>query len=148
MGLRTAVAAALLLIVGATAASAYRYHYAEQLERNLEDRIGSQVMVVDELVRVWAFEDVSGYVRFDTRRFRCAVPASQTEAVAYLREVQSRQAEGYNEPPLVALFATAAREPIWGPVTGGQSQGVASEQILLICDRIERPRSRFWVEGY
>ncbi len=110
-------------------------------------RIEDPSQVVDELVALWEFQDVDGYVRFDTRRFRCAVPAHATEAIAYLREVARRRREGDRRRPLLALYATVQRAPLWGRVAAGEAEGVASEQIVLVCDRIERPRWRFFEEG-
>ncbi|RME73228.1 MAG: hypothetical protein D6776_07425 [Planctomycetota bacterium] len=148
MRVRTLLAAALLTVTAATAASAYRFFFADRLAEQLEQQVGTSVFVVDELVRVWSYQDVDGYVRFDTRRFRCAVPASATESIAYLREVQRRREQGDTTPPLLALFGKLARPPLWGPVLAGQEDGVASEQIVLVCDRIEKPRKRFFLEGH
>lgn len=138
----------LLLPILASLSYGYDYFGAAELEREIEARKGQKVMVVDTLVRIWKDQDVNGYLRFDTERFRCAVPNTQTEAIAYLRELAKKREEGDRTPALVALFATVERAPLWGEVKGGQEDGVESEQILLICDRVEQPRGRFFEEGH
>jgi hypothetical protein len=50
-------------------------------------------------------------------------------------------------PPLVAIYGTIGREPIFGPVKGGEDAGVASEEIIIKADKVEKPRERFWEEG-
>ncbi|GIW71209.1 MAG: hypothetical protein KatS3mg102_0751 [Planctomycetota bacterium] len=149
MRLRSTLPAALVLLaLAAGSASGYRFFFADRLAESLEQHVGSRVKVVDELVEIWDYQDVQGYLRFDTRRFRCAVPNHRTEDIALLREIARRRAEGAVEPPLIAIYGTVSREPLWGRVAAGEGAGVASETIVLLADRIERPRRRFFLEGY
>src|SRR5262249_31751624 len=149
-----AIAAALVLAFTSTAA-AYEYFFAEQLERQLPKMVGKQVKVVDKLVKVWEQQEVEGFIRFDTTRFRCAIPASETEGIAYMRELQKR-GEGQNEnglirgagaaPPLIAVYGTVQRPAFWGKPREGKDSGVAEDQIVIVADKVEKPRQRFWDE--
>lgn len=144
----TLALAALLVGLVAGAAHAYSYFRAAELDRQIADRVGEEVMVVDRLVKIWSYQDVDGYLRFETERFRCAVANTETESIAILREIAKNRADGNPTPPLVALFGNVTRAPLWGEVKGGESDGVVSEQIVLVCDRIEVPRARFYVDGH
>ena len=137
---------ALALVAATATAYAYQYFSAVELKAQLADRVDTKVKVVDRLIKVWEFQGSDGYIRFDTKQFRCVVPTSKTEAIAYLRKVEKGLKAGDAEPPLLALYGKVSREPVFGPVRAGQSQGVVSEQILIVCDQIKRPRQRFWLE--
>lgn len=127
----------------------YRFFFAKDLAARIENEVGKGVKVVDVLAKIWESQEIDGWIRFDTEHFRCVVPAAETESIAYLREVQKALDEKRSAvPPLVAIYATVSREPLFGPTKGGESEGVASEEILLKADRIERPRERFWEEGH
>lgn len=144
------------LLVGALAAGAaavaedeksYQFFFPKSLASEAEKHVGKPVKVVDTLVKIWEAQEIEGYLRFDTLHFRCAVPASETESIAYLREVLKLRHERKDAtPPLVAIYGTLAREPLFGPVKGGEEAGVASEEILIKVDKVERPRDRFWDE--
>jgi len=151
LGRALAIAAALpaLLLATASTAFAYRFFLVSDLAREAEQHVGTKIKVVDTLVKIWQEQELKDYLRFDTTQFRCAVPTSETESIAYIREVLKNHDERkVTIPPLVAIYGTLSRAPLWGRVAGGEEQGVASEQIVIIVDRVERPRDRFWEEGY
>jgi hypothetical protein len=146
---RLAAAALAASLCGvATAGTSYQFFFAKDLAVHAEQNVGKGVKVVDELCKIWESQDVPGYIRFDTKYFRCAVPDTETESIAYLREVEKKHsAKESSIPPLVAVYGTLGREPLFGPVKGGAGAGVASEQILIKVDKVEKPRDRFWEEG-
>ncbi len=154
MSIRTVRLAALALALAlsgaaALAESSYRFFFAKDLAAKLESHVGQSVKVVDELAKIWESQEIEGHLRFDTAHFRCVVPTSATESIAYLREVQKAIEEKKARiPPLVAIYGAVSREPLFGEVKGGEDAGVASEAILLKADRIEKPRDRFWEEGH
>jgi hypothetical protein len=146
------VGCAALALVCAVAGSAYAYnHYmSRHLARELQDRVGERISVVDKVVKEWTLQESHGYLRFDTERFRCAIPSSDFNSIAVPRDVIERRRRGDRTLPLVHMFGVVSREPIFGRVAGGKEDGVASEQILILCDRVEKPRGRFFDEdmGY
>lgn len=142
------LALAVALGGAALAETSYQFFFAKDLADHVEKHLGKGVKVVDTLVKVWEAQDVPGYLRFDTLHFRCAVPDTETESIAYLREVmKAREEKKQSVPPLVAVYGTLGREPLFGPVKGGADAGVGSEQILIKVDKVEKPRQRFWEEG-
>ncbi len=142
-----AVALAAAPVALADGATSYRFFFPQDLFAHREEFVGTGVKVVDELCKIWEDQQVQGYLRFDTKYFRCAIPDTQTESIAYLREVQKAHAEGKDTtPPYVAVYGILGREPLFGPVAGGQDAGVASEEILIKVDKVEKPRQRFWDE--
>ena len=149
--------AVVACLLSAGVAQAYSFFFAVELDRHLEKQVGEQVMVVDKLNRIWEHQEVDGYLRFDTERFRCAIPNTETDAIAYLREVQAARTEKVDDEgkrtsdrtlPLIAIYGTVTREPLWGEVKGGEAEGVVSEQIVIIADKVEKPRARFFDEGH
>jgi hypothetical protein len=144
-----AAIAAVAFAGAALAEDPHRFFFAKDLAADLENQVGKGVKVVDEFVKIWESQEIEGYLRFDTTHFRCAIPTDQTESIAYLREVQKTLEEGKSAiPPLVAVYGTVAREPLFGEVKGGADAGVASEHILIKVDKVEKPRERFWDEGH
>jgi hypothetical protein len=149
---RLAVFAAALVLALSSTALAYQYFFAEELEASLAKQVGKQVKVVDKLVKIWEQQEVEGYLRFDTHYFRCAIPASETEGIAWLRELMKKQ-EGTDKtpeaiPPLVAIYGTVQRPQFWGKPKEGKGEGVPEDQIMIVVDKVEKPRARFWEEGY
>ena len=47
--------------------------------------------------------------------------------------------------PIVTIFGTVERADFWGEVKG-KSQGVATERVTIVVDRVEQPRRR-WYES-
>jgi hypothetical protein len=71
------------------------------------------------------------------------VPKELGEAVAYLRYTNRVK----NERKLVMLWGKVEKIPLWYPVDntyGAVEAGTRSEQILLVCDKIARPRPRYF----
>jgi hypothetical protein len=145
-----AVAAALSLAPLALAdggPTSYRFFFPQDLAQKQEEFVGTGVKVVDELCKIWEDQQVQGYLRFDTKYFRCAVPDTDTEGIALLREIQKTHDEKTDStPPLVAVYGILGKEELFGPVKDGKDAGVASEHILIKVDKIEKPRKRFWDE--
>lgn len=50
------------------------------LERSLRDYLGRPVRVTDQVAFLWTLQDVRGYIKFDTYRFRCLLPEGMIEA--------------------------------------------------------------------
>ena len=109
---RLRIAAVLLIVGTAGVASAYDYFFVDTLERQLDAHVDRKVMVVDKLVSIWEYQDVDGHLRFDTEHFRCAIPHTATDSIAYLREVAEKRKQGDVTPPLLALFGEVKRR--WG----------------------------------
>ena len=145
------LAAALILapfaLAEGDAPKSYRFFFPQDLAEKQDEFVGTGVMVVDELCKIWESQETEGLLRFDTKYFRCAVPNTESESVALLREVQKNHDEKKDStPPLVAVFGTVSRQALFGPVKGGKDEGVASEHVVIMVDRCEKPRKRFWDE--
>jgi hypothetical protein len=139
--------APLALADGDAASPSYRFFFPQDLAQKQEEFVGTGVKVVDELCKIWEDQQVEGYLRFDTKFFRCAVPTTDTEGIALLREVQkTHDDKSDSTPPLVAVYGILGRAELFGPVKDGKDAGVASEEILIKVDKIEKPRKRFWDE--
>ena len=51
----------------------------------------------------------------------------------------------WSNKPLVTVFGTVKQADLWGEVRG-KSQGVATEAVTIVADRVEKPRRR-WYES-
>ena len=49
----------------------------------------------------------------------------------------------WSNKPIVTLYGTVARADFWGEVKG-KDQGVATETITIVVDRVEKPRKRWY----
>ncbi len=150
---RTLALAAALVLALATPALAYQFFLVKDLEASLPQQVGKQIKVVDKLVKVWEYQEVEGYIRFDTHHFRCAIPATETEGIAFLRELLKAQegAEGKSPvatPPLVAILGTVKQPDFWGKPVEGRDKGIPEDQYTIVADKVEQPRARFFEEEY
>jgi hypothetical protein len=110
--------------------------------------VGPKVKTVDEVVAIYPEDHQSseGFLRFDTYHFRCAIPTSDTEGIALMRELEEKRAKGDSTPFLLALSGTVARPEIFGKIARGYDDGVRPEQIVLVVDKVEKPRRRYFLE--
>lgn len=137
------------ILVAASTALAYQYFSRAQLFRELEAHVGKKVHFVDELVKVYPDEiqKLDGYLRFDTRQFTCAIPVSNQEGVAYLKELAAKRAKLPVEdatPQWIAIYGDVVRPDWWGPVADGAEDGVVPETIAIAVDKVERARQRYF----
>jgi hypothetical protein len=147
-----ALGALLLCLIFASTAFAYQFFLAADLEKDMAKHVGKQVKVVDKLLKIWENQELEGYLKFDTEKFRCAIPTSETEGIAYLRELMKNQ-DGVDKtpdatPPLVAIYGTVQRPTFWGKPKEGKEAGIDEDQLMIVVDKVERPRDRFWEEGH
>jgi hypothetical protein len=49
----------------------------------------------------------------------------------------------WKNKPIVTLFGKVKRADFWGPVQG-KEEGVRTEQITIVVDRVEKPRDRWY----
>ena len=157
---RGLVALSIALFVAATAVAAdYQFFLSKDLRATLKQQVGKSVKVVDKLIRVWEYQKDGAPIRFDTIRFRCSIPAADSEGIAYLRELmanqEARQGQGGLKtpdatPPLVCLYGRVIPNPLWGEGKGGQSgvAGQEEDEIIIDVEKVEKPRQRFFDEGY
>jgi hypothetical protein len=150
----------------------FLFRSREQLHRQLEDHVGKEVTTTDRLVMVYT-DAPGGNLFFDTHYFRCAIPASaegadyikKTFAAAKLRfkDLQADMAKASNqdareaiarkvyarwkEKALVTLFGKIDRPEFWGKVADdAKGAGVASERIVFVVEKAEKPRKRWYDE--
>lgn len=71
---------------------------------------------------------------------------SETDAQNQRRDLYWELYKVWSNKPIVTVFGTVARADFWGPVRG-QDQGVATEAITIVVDRVEAPRRRWYEEG-
>jgi hypothetical protein len=70
-------------------------------------------------------------------------------------DAQNRRRELYWElykvwsnKPIVTVYGTVQRADFWGPVfPASRGQGVATEALTIVVDRVEQPRRRWYEEG-
>ena len=149
---RILVAALVILALGyGPAALAYEYVQRHFLKRDIEKYIGKKIKVVDELVRIWGAKDAPGHVRFDTVMFRCAIAEDNTAGREYLNSlIRPRNPDQKPEPLLCDIYGSFQRVTYWGDVEGqgknsdAKEKGVTPEEIVLVVDRVERPRKHFY----
>ena len=141
------LAFAIALIILATTASAYAYRYfsREDLARDLAKVVGQKVKVVDEVEEIWDYQEVDGYLRFDTVYFRCIISKKHTESIALLRNIHSRKDKKKIVKKIIAVYGTVERPEFWGEVKG-KEEGVCSEEIVIVVDKVEIPRKRYFKE--
>ena len=147
-----AAGAVLLVAAGAAIAVDYEFFLSKELAASLPKHVGKAVKVVDRLVKIWEYQKEGESIRFDTELFRCAIPASETESIAYLRELMKGQ-EGVDKtpdttPPLICIYGTVTRSALWGRPKDGKEAGKDEDEILIATDKVEKPRQRFFDEGY
>ena len=54
----------------------------------------------------------------------------------------------WSNKPIVTVFGTVARADFWGPVADvAKGAGVQTEQITIVVDKVEKPRTRWYEEG-
>lgn len=71
---------------------------------------------------------------------------SESEAQTRRKELYWKLLKAWNNRPLVTVFGTVARADFWGDVVG-KEEGVATERVTIVADRVERPRRRWYEEG-
>jgi hypothetical protein len=139
---------------GALAEGGHRFFLVDHLEEALPTLVGEPVRFCDKLVKVWEHQQDGAPIRFDTHHFRCAVPADKSEEIALIRELLQQQAgqEGKNPvavPPLVVISGTVVRNPLHGaPKDESKSEGRAEDELIILVDKVEKPRERFQEEPY
>jgi len=144
---------ALSLGTAAVAEDAYRFFMVDHLRETLPQQVDKPVKFVDKLVKIWAHQKDGEPIRFDTHNFRCAVPADKTEEIALIRELMKLQ-DGVDKtpealPPLVAISGTVVRNPLFGkPKDEAKGEGKAEDELIILVDKIEKPRARFQEEPY
>lgn len=153
------LAATLALAGGAgalaLAADEYRFFLVDHLseEDTLKANVDKPVKFVDKLVRIWEYQKDGEPIRFDTDHFRCAVPADKSEDIALIRELMKQQ-DGVDKtpealPPLVAISGTVVHNPLFGkPKDESKGAGREEDELIILVDKIEKPRARFQEEGY
>ncbi|MBI4576173.1 MAG: hypothetical protein HY722_07930 [Planctomycetes bacterium] len=130
-----------------------RYFEAPELRGALEENVDRPVEFVDELVKIWKEQKVSGYVRFDTYHFRCAVPSTATASLEYLRDLEGSDAgkAPTPEPWLVHIAGKPVHPEFWGKVDADAAgSGVSPETTVIVVDEASRPRRRYfedWRQG-
>jgi hypothetical protein len=73
---------------------------------------------------------------------------TETDAQNKRRELYWALYKVYSNKPIVTVYGTVARADFWGPVDGGaKGAGVATEQITIVVDKVEKPRARWYEEG-
>lgn len=73
---------------------------------------------------------------------------TETDAQNQRRELYWELYKVYSNKPIVTVYGTVARADFWGPVDGGaKGAGVATEQITIVVDKVEKPRARWYEEG-
>jgi hypothetical protein len=71
---------------------------------------------------------------------------SQADAETQRRELYWELNRIWKNKPIVTVYGKVQRADFWGPVKG-QDQGVATEAITIVVDRVERPRMRWYEDG-
>jgi hypothetical protein len=71
---------------------------------------------------------------------------SETDAQTRRHDLYWQLYKVWSDKPIVTVFGTVARADFWGPVRGREN-GVATEAITVVVDRVEKPRDRWYEEG-
>lgn len=71
---------------------------------------------------------------------------SEGDAQGRRKELYKKLLQVWNNRPLVTVFGTVARADFWGEVVG-KDEGVSTERVTILADRVERPRRRWYEEG-
>ena len=51
-------------------------------------------------------------------------------------------------PPLICIYGTVVRSALWGKPKEGKEAGKDEDEIIILTDKVEKPRKRFFDEGY
>lgn len=68
---------------------------------------------------------------------------SEGEAQTQRKELYWELYRVWRNKPIVTVFGTVARADFWGPVKG-KDNGVATEAVTIVTDKVERPRERWY----
>jgi hypothetical protein len=71
---------------------------------------------------------------------------SQSDADTKRTELYWELNRIWKNKPIVTVYGKVVRADFWGPVKGAD-QGVATESISIVVDRVERPRQRWYEDG-
>lgn len=66
-----------------------------------------------------------------------------SQGVEKRRELYWELHRVWKNQPIVTIFGTVDRADFWGPVRG-KAEGVATETMTIVVDRIEKPRKRWY----
>jgi len=171
--LLTVLMLGLILPLSSSQAGGYTFVQVWRLERDLEKWVGKKVTFTDKLA-VFYPKAKAGHVFFDTVHFACALPAGDSDGSQYLKDLHAKALTAYSDlrkemetakgdearsrvvwkiykrwknKPIVTCFGTVSRKKIWGEVNpDAEGSGVVSERIIIVCDRVEKPRQRWYDE--
>jgi hypothetical protein len=150
----------------------FRFLKREKLSRELNKWVGKKVTITDRVAMIYK-AGPEGYLMFDTHYFRCAIPAG-AEGVDYIKDVfktmktnfkdlreELKKAKTESERNtiskkiykrwkkkcIVTIYAEVKRPEFWGKVDdGAKGSAVVSERIVLVCEKAEKPRARWYKE--
>mgnify|MGYP001496021759 CR=1 FL=1 len=71
---------------------------------------------------------------------------SEADAQTRRKDLYWKLLKVWSNRPLVTVFGTVARADFWGEVVG-KEEGVSTERVTIVADRVERPRRRWYEEG-
>ena len=143
------IIATMALLAGAALAAPrepgfdYRYFDREDLSRDLDEWVGKGVVVTDVLLHQWEHQEVDRHIKFDTTRFRCVLPRSESESLELLSSLSAQTDDGGPGKRLITIWGVVERPEFWGKVVNG-SQGVTSEKVVIRVHELTRPRKRFF----
>jgi hypothetical protein len=161
-----------LLAVPAYSEVQFRFLSREKLSQELKKWVGKKVTVTDRVAMIYT-GTYKGHMMFDTHYFRCAIPQG-AEGADYLKDVfktmktnfkdlreelktaKSKSARNevakkiykrWKKKAIVTIFAEVKRPEFWGKVdAAAKGADVVSERIVLVCERAEKPRKRWYKE--
>ncbi len=122
----------------------YRYFDREDLFREREKWVGTGAVVTDVLMKVWEHQEVKGYLKFETRYFRCAVKAD-SEAAEMIKQLAEQLDDGGKGKRLVTVWGLVDRPEFWGEVSN-QDEGVDTETIWIVADNVTKPREHHFLD--
>ncbi|RME86766.1 MAG: hypothetical protein D6785_02835 [Planctomycetota bacterium] len=158
----------------------YQYFARERLAKNLKKfyikhhkKHGDKpfkVKIVDELVKIWKIQELDGgWVRFDTKYFRCIIQRSNSsrdpktgyprgydlvrQVYEYQKKFKSAKKikKTLKDPKkawlhygLLAIYGKVVYSNKWGEVGSGKDEGVKPEVLVIEVDEVRVPRSRFY----
>lgn len=160
------------ILPGDLVADGYRFVRREQLNRDLKKWVGKKFTTTDKITMVYT-KSVKNHLIFDTTYFRCAIPTSG-EGSDYINTIMDTAKKQYKDLrkelkdaktesaraavmkkifkrwkklPIVTIFGEVKRPEFWGKVDpSAKGAGVVSERIVLVLDKAEKPRKRWYKE--
>jgi hypothetical protein len=136
----------------------FKFFMRKDLKATIKQQSLQPVRTVDKLVKIWDYQKEGEPIRFDTELFRCAIPAADTEGIAYLRELMSKNGGGEKEneakagdptPPLICIQGRVEPNTLWGAGKENKdAAGQAEDELIIMVSKVEKPRKRFFDEGY